>query len=269
MIALHARRSAESVERFHAANPGHRGLCVVLTGTDLYRDLPESAAAARSLDLADRIVVLQEDARRILAARWRTKAEVIYQSARFLAPARKPRDVLRCLAVGHLREEKDPRTLFAAMGLTPRSLPITLRHIGAPLDSRLAAAARGLQRRDDRFRYVGALPHGLARAAIKAAHVLVHPSRMEGGANVIVEAVTSGTAVLASRVSGNEGMLGSAYGGYFEPGDASGLARCLVRAVEERGYLRDLERQCAHRRALFNPKAESRALNALLSRLEV
>src|SRR3712207_3522621 len=51
LIALHAHRSAESIARFHAAHP-QRGLCVVLTGTDLYRDLPDSAAARASLDAA-------------------------------------------------------------------------------------------------------------------------------------------------------------------------------------------------------------------------
>jgi hypothetical protein len=84
LIALHARRSADSIARFHAAAAGRR-MAVVLTGTDLYQDLPESAEAARSLDLADRIVVLQDDAQRMLAPAWRVKSEVIFQSARTLA----------------------------------------------------------------------------------------------------------------------------------------------------------------------------------------
>src|SRR5215468_6256003 len=58
MVALHAKRSAESIARFRGRVPSGR-LGVVLSGTDLYRDLPASAEAARSLDLADRIVVLQ------------------------------------------------------------------------------------------------------------------------------------------------------------------------------------------------------------------
>src|SRR5689334_14303711 len=48
MIALHARRSAASIARFSAAHPS-RPIAVVLTGTDLYEDLPGSAEAARSL----------------------------------------------------------------------------------------------------------------------------------------------------------------------------------------------------------------------------
>src|ERR1700759_420286 len=44
MIALHARRSAQSIARFHAQE-GSRRLAVILTGTDLYRDLPASIEA--------------------------------------------------------------------------------------------------------------------------------------------------------------------------------------------------------------------------------
>ena len=69
--------------------------------------------------------------------------------------------------------------------------------------------------RDPRYRWTGALPHGLTRCAIRNAHLLVHPSLMEGGANVIVEAITAGTPVIASRVSGNVGMLGRNYPGLF------------------------------------------------------
>jgi putative glycosyltransferase (TIGR04348 family) len=265
MLALHARRSAASIAAFHEACPG--GLAVVLTGTDLYRDLPGSAEAARSLASADRLVVLQDDALRLLSPAARAKATVIFQSAPSIAPRARPRDALHCVAVGHLREEKDPRTLFRAWARIPAGASITLRHIGAPLDEVLAVEARALAARDPRYRYAGALPHGLARAAIARAHVLVHPSIAEGGANVIVEAVTSGTAVIASRISGNVGMLGAEYPGYFETGDDAALARCLMRALEDRDYLRALRGACAKRRPLFAPTREKRALRELVASL--
>jgi putative glycosyltransferase (TIGR04348 family) len=266
LIALHARRSAASVAQFRSASQGR--IAVVLTGTDLYRDLPGSEEAVASLDLADRIVVLQEDAPRLLLrASWRGKAQVIFQSAARLPTLRKKSGFLGCVAVGHLREEKDPRTLFAAVGLLPADLAITVRHIGAALDPALGREARALERHDARYRYTGALPHGLTRAALKAAHVLIHPSIAEGGANVIVEAITAGTPVIASRISGNVGMLGRDYPGYFEPGDASGLARRLVQALQEPGYLRGLRAACAARSALFRPAAESRAMRRLVARL--
>jgi len=266
LIALHARRSAESIARFHERSDG-RQIAVVLTGTDLYKDLPGSREAAASLDLADRVVVLQDDALRLLPAKWRRKAEVIFQSAPVLARRAKPGGRLDCVVVGHLREEKDPRTLFAAVRRLPRGLPIRIRHLGAPLDPALGEAARALEREDPRYRYSGALPHGLTRAAIHSAHVLVHPSVVEGGANVIVEAITAGTPVLASRISGNVGMLGRDYPGFFEPRDAAGLAKRLVRALEDPRELSCLRSSCDQRKRLFRPQAEAAAVRRLAAAL--
>jgi putative glycosyltransferase (TIGR04348 family) len=262
MIALHARHSAESIARFHERK-GSAHLAVVLTGTDLYRDLPRSAEARRSLDAAGRIVVLQEEALRSLEPRWRRKAEVIFQSAPAKALAKGRASPLRCVAVGHLRVEKDPATLFLAVDRLPRDLAIRIRHIGAPLDPALAAQAKALAARDARYTYSGALPAGSARAAIARAHMLIHPSKMEGGANVVVEAVMSRTPVIASAIPGNVGMLGRKYPGYFDAGDASDLAARLVRACEDPRYLASLRKACIGRRALFAPAAEARALGAL------
>ena len=266
LIALHARRSAASIRAFREqATAG--GLGLVLTGTDLYRDYPASAEVHQSLASADRIVTLQPEAFEMLPEIHRRKAEVIFQSAPSLAAAPKTRMRLNCVAVGHLRDEKDPRTLFAAIRALPADLPVTLRHIGAPLDRALGDEAHALQRHDPRYRYAGALSHGLARRAMQRAHLLVHPSAMEGGANVIVEAITAGTPVVASRIPGNVGMLGRDYGGYFVPRDASALAGCLVRAWEDHRYLASLGRACARRARLFEPAREARLVHALVRRL--
>src|SRR5512141_2449024 len=50
LIALHARRSAQSIASYRERFP-EGPLGVVLTGTDLYRDLATSPEAQRSLDL--------------------------------------------------------------------------------------------------------------------------------------------------------------------------------------------------------------------------
>jgi putative glycosyltransferase (TIGR04348 family) len=266
LIALHAWRSAESIARFHAEAGGRR-MAVVLTGTDLYGDFAGRPETSESLDRADRIVVLQDDAERSLKKEWRGKTDVIFQSATLLARKRKPAGRLDCVVVGHLREEKDPRTLFEAIRRLPKEAAIRVRHIGAPLDPALEEAARALERAEPRYRYAGALPHGLARAAIKAAHVLVHPSVVEGGANVIVEAVTAGTPVVASRIPGNVGMLGGDYPGLFEPRDAAGLADLLVGSLADPRFLAELRRACERRKALFRPRAEAASVRALAARL--
>jgi putative glycosyltransferase (TIGR04348 family) len=265
MVALHARRSADSIARFRGES-GHP-IAVVLTGTDLYRDLPKGGDTARSLDIADRLVVLQDDAPRHLRPAWVAKCDVIFQSAPAIPHRARPNGRLDCIAIGHLREEKDPLTLLAAIQNVPPGVALRVTHIGAPLDESLGRAARELARRDARYRYVGALPHGLARSALARSDLLIHPSIMEGGANVIVEAVMSGTPVIASRMSGNVGMLGADYPGYFEPRDAAGLAESLARAARDPAYLRALAKASNSRKALFHPAAETRAVRKLVGRL--
>ena len=174
----------------------------MLTGTDLYRDLPEDADACDSLAIADRLVVLQEEGAHALPREHRRKVRVVYQSALRLQPVGKPSTRFNCLFVGHLREEKDPMTILYAWERVPQGLPVHLTLVGGGLDHSLAAAARALQAREPRVRWLGARPHGWTRQAIKRAHLLIVPSRMEGGANVIVEAVTCGTPVLASQCAG-------------------------------------------------------------------
>jgi glycosyltransferase involved in cell wall biosynthesis len=162
--------------------------------------------------------------------------------------------------VAHLREEKDPATAFAAWRLLPRNVAATLTIIGAALDPALGRAARDLAATDPRVRWLGPREHSWTRQAIKRAHLLVIPSRMEGGANVVVEAITSGTAILGTRMSGNVGMLGDDYPGYFAVGASAELADLVQRAASDRAFLRKLEGRCRKRAHLFTPAAETRGL---------
>ena len=256
LIALHARRSADSIARYAATG---KPLVVTLTGTDLYRDLPGSAEAKRSLELADRVIVLQEAALAELDRATRRKARVVYQSADPHVRRAPPADRFRVCVIGHLRAEKDPLRAVMALALLadPR---LELIHVGAALDAALGKEAEGWMAREPRYRWLGGLPHGRALGWLAKSHVLVVSSVMEGGANVIAEAARIGTPVLASRVSGNLGMLGGRYPGYYPLGDAAALARLMARAASERSFLRKLHDALRDRRHLFAPAAERRAL---------
>jgi putative glycosyltransferase (TIGR04348 family) len=266
MIALHARRSRAAIEAWTRQWP-RRPLVVALTGTDLYRDVAHADTdALHSLDDADALIVLQEDALSALPVRARAKAHVVFQSARSLVPcAGKSPHRLHALLVAHLREEKDPRTVFAAWRRLPLALPTRLTIIGAPLDPALAAEAAALAHADLRVRYLGPRPHAWTRQAIRRAHVLIVPSRMEGGANVVVEAVTAGTAVIASRMSGNVGMLGADHPGMFPVGDAPALAALVERTCTDRAFLARLEDAGRVRLPRFLPDAERAALAAVVA----
>jgi len=266
MLALHARRSAPSIAAWAAQTP-RRPLAVVLTGTDLYRDIAVDAAALRSLALADRLVVLHEGAPADVPAEHRAKCVVCFQSTGLRRPLPKTGLHLRALMVGHLRQEKSPGTYFAAARLLAGRADILLDHIGAPLDAALGSQARALAAAQPQYRWLGALAHRTTLARIQRAHVLVHPSALEGGAHVVMEAVRSGTPVLASRIAGNVGMLGRGYQGYFEPGDAAGLCALLQRCRDDDAMLAALQAQCAERAPLFGPERERATLRRLLAEL--
>jgi putative glycosyltransferase (TIGR04348 family) len=266
MIALHARRSRPAIASWREARPD-RALIVALTGTDLYKDLPAGDADTRaSIAAANRLIVLQDDARNFVAREDRGKTDVVFQSARALAPwPRKREDRLHCMLVAHLRPEKDPATVFTAWRTLSPEFPIFLTIIGDALDAALGDAARALAAVDPRVRWIGPQPHARTRQAIKRAHLLLCPSQMEGGANVVVEAVTAGTPVIGSRMSGNVGMLGYDYGGYFPVGEAAALAALLVRVWRNPALYNALSSQCLRRSILFTPMAERAALALSLS----
>ena len=264
LIALHARRSAASVAAYTEAHPS-RPCIVVLTGTDLYRDIDRDANAQASLQRATHLVVLQERGIAALPHSLRSKARVIFQSATPRQAAPLPQRTLRVVWVGHLREEKDPRTLLRAAARLAHRRDIRIDLIGQALEPALAQAVQDAEQALPNFRWLGALPHAETRQRIARAHLLLNSSVMEGGAHVVLEAVQSGTAVVASRIDGNVGMLGDAHHGYFELGDDARLAELIVRARDEANFLPRLRADGAGRGALFAPAAERQHLQQLIS----
>jgi putative glycosyltransferase (TIGR04348 family) len=266
MLALHARRSAASIQAWREAH-ATRPLVVTLTGTDLYRDIATDADAQRSLALADRLVVLNRHGARTLPQAQRAKARLVLQSCSARRPWPKPQRHLRVLMVGHLRDEKDPQTYWRAITRLRGRADLRFDHIGGALDAALGAEARALAAADPRFRWLGALPHATTRGHIQRAHVLVHASRMEGGAHAVIEALRSGTAVLASAIDGNTGLLGDGHPGLFEPGDDAALAALLERCRDEPAILPALTAAGDRQAPLFAPEAEAAALHALMAEL--
>lgn len=267
MIALHARRSAASIAAWAVAD-AQAPLVVVLTGTDLYRDIALDADAQRSIELAQRLVVLQARGPLALPQHLRARCQVVFQSTAARASLPRPKTFLRAVMVGHLRDEKAPQTLFEAVRLIGPHEGIRIDHIGAALDPALGEAASATAAACPHYRWLGALPHAAVLRRLQRAHVLVHSSRIEGGAHAVLEAVRCGVPVLASRIDGNVGMLGEGYAGYFPVGDAPALAALLRHCREDmampHGRLAHLAAQCTDRAPLFAPEAEQAALLNLL-----
>ena len=259
LLALHAQRSHESIAAFAERYP-ERPLVVALTGTDLYRDLRDSAKARRSLALADRLIVLQPRAVDALPARLRARTHVVVQSCATTLRHRPVRRGFRICVIGHLREEKDPLLAAAALAGVPAEAGIEVVQLGAALDKALARQAQEAMARDPRYRWLGSVGHARALAWLASSHAMVISSRLEGGANVVSEALRIGVPVLASRIPGNAGLLGERYPGYFPVGNVRALARLMGRAALEPGFYGALERRVRKLRPMVSPRNEARAL---------
>ena len=268
LIALHARKSATTVDRFRRAFPG-RPVVVGMAGTDLYLDLQESERTRRTVEAATRIVVLQKLALQELPRSVRRRAVVIEQSAR--PPMTRTAPLTSCfevLVIANLRAVKDPlRTALATRGM-PVESRIRVTHVGAPLHAGYEQRATRETASNPRYRYVGRQPHGRTMRLVQRARVHCLTSKAEGGANVLGDAIACGTPVLASRIDGSLGLLGADYPGLFEVGATAELRELLLRVERDPRFLRQLAAAGRRLAPLFTPAREKTAWRRLLQSLK-
>jgi glycosyltransferase involved in cell wall biosynthesis len=141
-------------------------------------------------------------------------------------------------------------------------------HLGNALDEALAQEARREMAINPRYRWLGERPRAEALRVLASSRLLALTSRLEGGANVVSEALACSVPVIASRISGSIGLLGEAYPGYFPVGDTEALWDLLRRAEADAGFYRSLACWCERRAALVDPANERRAWQVLLQELE-
>ncbi len=172
LVALHAERSHDSIQRFHCEHPDSP-IIVALTGTDLYRDLKRSERARQSLELADRIIALQPRAFDDLPLHLHDQTRVVYQSVKpfpktshlqsRISNLKSPMSNFQICVIGHLRDVKDPFRAAMAARLLPASSKLRIVHVGGAMSEKMAERARREMETNPRYRWIGEQPHWRAR----------------------------------------------------------------------------------------------------------
>jgi putative glycosyltransferase (TIGR04348 family) len=268
MIALHARRSADAIHRFahtHSLLP----LVVALTGTDLYHDIRTARRAQQSLNLATRLVILQPKGLDELPVAVRSKTRVILQSAnptRFArSQSRRRAKRFRVCILGHLRYEKDPFRTALAARLLPKRSRIHVLHLGAALNAAMGRWATAESLRSARYKWIGEVTNGRARSILASSDLMVLSSRLEGGANVLSEAIVDRVPIIASDIPSTRGILGNDYPGLYSVGDTRKLADLLRCAESNRRFYERIEKWCVRLRRRFTPQAERDSWRRLIA----
>jgi putative glycosyltransferase (TIGR04348 family) len=282
LVALHAWRSHPSINNFRRHNAEGQ-IIVALTGTDLYRDIRTDQLVRKSLELADRIVVLQPKVLEKLRPDLRDKTRVIYQSVEDMVglaggseakrtkvskpDLKKKSSSFDVCVIGHLRAVKDPFRTAMAARLLPPSSRLRVLQVGGAMTDAMAIRARREMRANQRYEWLGEQPRWRVRRILEKSRVCVLSSRMEGGANVLSEAIVASVPILASRIDGNVGILGADYPGYFDVGNTKQLARLLTRVETSTEYLAELRDRGEKLVSLFDPRREEQAWVELISEL--
>lgn len=267
MIALHAWRSAEAIQHFADQHP-EKPLIVALTGTDAYRFLhSHPKTTLHSIALAHYLVGLHAGIADILPEPQRKKLQVIMQSAEPVGPRSPDTSQFRMVVAGHLREEKDPLRPAMAVRNLPSDSRLKVDQYGKAHKPEWAEVAQAEMAMNPRYQWHGEVEHRVIQDAYRRARLLVLPSRMEGGANVISEAVVAGLPVIASKISGSIGLLGPDYPGYYPVEDHQALQKMLLRAENDEVFYQALVEACLDLRGLFTLERERAGWARLLTRI--
>lgn len=267
MIALHAARSYHAMRAWKQSHPA-KPLVLIMTGTDLYRDLPDGHADAQaSLALADQIVLLQPEALQCIPERYHARCRVIYQSVAAQRQLPKHACCFMITIIGHLRDEKDPLRTAYALQHIPKTSRIQVFHLGMAMQQTYADEANKLASSEPRYHWIGQRRHQDTLRWLASSHLMVISSVMEGGAHVVSEAIALGIPVIASDIDGNRGLLGKDYPGFFPVGDTAALSALLSKAETDPAYLFELHASIKKRQELIKPEMEYSSIFKLVEAL--
>ena len=261
LISLHSHKGAPAVDEFQRQFPEGK-VIVLITGTDLYDDLPQGRGMT-TLHQADAIAIPYREARGGVLQEFDDQIHVVPSSLVIPEIEAKPEpDQFLITIVGHLRPVKRSFLTVEAVAAHPEWENVTVRQLGEALDQESLKTACDWEEKDRRYQWLGALPREESLALCARSSLTVNSSLSEAAPNALLEAMTLGVPILSSKIEGNIGLLGEDYPGYF---DGDSLESKLAEIISGK---HDLAAWVAHakaRLAIFSREKEKSAWIALLN----
>lgn len=263
LISLHAFKGEQAVREFQRRCPDGK-VVVLITGTDLYVDIPEGRGL-ESLEVADAIAITHEEARASVPERFHDKLHIVPSCLEMPEIQAKPEVGKFVISVvGHLRPVKRSFLTIEAVAKHPE-WDVKVWQMGEALDEDMSDVACDWEEADARYKWLGGLPREESLEVCSQSSLTVNSSLLEGGANAVLEAMMMGVPVLASRIEGNVGLLGRDYPGYFEGDD---IESKLVEIIEGKYELTEWVSLAKDRLSLFSRESERAAWGKVIAEVK-
>ncbi len=284
LVALHARKSGTAINHFRTTFP-RTPIIVCLTGTDVHGDLQRQSfsqtddvesnyrIATHSLEVADRIIVLEPRCIQRLAHRFQSKCTTIIQSAlphvvtKHSAWSHQPAEQITLSVIGHMRPVKDPFRAAMASRQLPKNSKIKIVQVGEALTSDSKDFANAEMQTNPRYEWRGSVSNQSAKDLLCQSHATIVSSHYEGGCNVISDAVVNSIPILASRMDASFGLLGEDYAGLFDIASTDQLLKLMIQLEAKSDFTKTLLSQLETVRPKFSPQNEFVAWEKMLNHL--
>lgn len=214
----------------------------------------------------------------VLSSGWQVRLKAIEPAARLVVipnpamSAALPRDrrAGEILFLGRLRQDKGIDDLVDAAAMLLRDWPQAYFVCAGDGDRNRLGARLNALGIADRFSFPGWVGGEKKEKLLARAALLVLPSYVEGLPMCVLEAMSHGVPVVASRVGGIPEAIGDAAGLLVTPGDVQGLAGALAQLMCDEALSQQLGAAgMARARRLYSIEAVLDALGALYASLGV
>ena len=220
------------------------------------------------IELADRILVASSFTRQSLEEHFGTNSRVTVipygapPATPQPLPERMPDEPLRLFYAGHLSQRKGVAYLIAALNRLDVPWHLTLagpRPVAAP-----AELDRFLS--DTRCRWLGVVPHATLLEHMRAAHVFVFPSIVEGFGMVLTEALSAGLPIITTPHTAGPDIIMAGREGFIVPiRDADAITKHLTQLYEDEPLRQSMARAAQSKAQALTWAAYERSIALVLA----